>query len=113
MSRHPLGFKQPCRQVPFKMEPGSRLPITAICFNPEAIGHVQVSLSLMQKIRLFISRIAQSFRLMVGVHDYQAYVLHMQLKHPEKPPMTEKEFHRYCLEARYPSKAGKLGKCPC
>ncbi|WP_147198146.1 CstA-like transporter-associated (seleno)protein [Pantoea sp. MBD-2R] len=64
-------------------------------------------------LRLLISRLAQSFRLMVGVQDYGNYVRHMQLKHPDTPPMTEKAFHRYCLDARYPSKAGKIGKCPC
>lgn len=63
---------------------------------------------------IYITRgIAQSFRLMVGVQDYPTYVRHMQLHHPQQPPMTEKEFHRYCLNARFPSEAGKLGKCPC
>lgn len=55
----------------------------------------------------------QSFRLMVGVHDYQTYLKHMREKHPEQTPMDERAFHRYCLEARFPSQAGKLGKCPC
>ena len=64
-------------------------------------------------LRLLVSRLAQSFRLMVGVQDYGNYVRHMQQKHPQAVPMTEKEFHRYCLEARFPSKAGKIGKCPC
>lgn len=55
----------------------------------------------------------QSFRLMVGVHDYQTYLKHMREKHPEQTPMDERAFHRYCLDARFPSQAGKLGKCPC
>ena len=59
------------------------------------------------------SRVAQSFRLMVGVQDYQNYLRHQQLHHPELTPMSEREFHRYCLEARFPSQGGKLGKCPC
>lgn len=62
---------------------------------------------------LLLSRLAQSFRLMVGVHHYPTYLLHMQQQHPSITPLTEKEFHRHCLEARFPSKAGKLGKCPC
>ncbi|AJJ63958.1 YbdD/YjiX family protein [Yersinia aldovae] len=65
------------------------------------------------RIRLIARRIAQSFRLMVGVQDYGNYVNHMRCQHPDTPPMTEREFHRYCLDARFPSKAGKLGKCPC
>ena len=64
-------------------------------------------------LRLLMSRLAQSFRLMVGVQDYPTYLRHMEQQHPAVKPMTEKEFHRYCLEARFPSKGGKLGKCPC
>ncbi|QKJ87268.1 hypothetical protein PMPD1_2324 [Paramixta manurensis] len=64
-------------------------------------------------LRLIFRRLAQSFRLMVGVHDYQNYLRHMRLHHPQAVPMTEREFHRYCLEARFPAKGGKLGKCPC
>nr|WP_032911890.1 CstA-like transporter-associated (seleno)protein [Yersinia frederiksenii] len=63
--------------------------------------------------RLIAHRVAQSFRLMVGVQDYGNYVNHMRRHHPETPPMNERDFHRYCLDARFPSKAGKLGKCPC
>ncbi|WP_336755307.1 YbdD/YjiX family protein [Pantoea sp. USHLN298] len=55
----------------------------------------------------------QCFRLMVGVQDYQTYLQHMRLHHPAQPPMNERDFHRYCLDARFPGKAGKLGKCPC
>ncbi|MEZ3500485.1 YbdD/YjiX family protein [Pantoea sp. KPR_PJ] len=55
----------------------------------------------------------QSFRLMVGVQDYQNYLQHMRHHHPDLAPMSEREFHRYCLDARFPSQAGKLGKCPC
>lgn len=79
-------------------------PMAALSFS---------ALSWQQRIQLVFSRLAQCFRLMVGVHDYQAYVEHVQLHHPEQMPMTEKQFHRHCLDARYPSKAGKLGKCPC
>ncbi|CQJ52047.1 CstA-like transporter-associated (seleno)protein [Yersinia intermedia] len=64
-------------------------------------------------LRLIAHRVAQSFRLMVGVQDYGNYVNHMHRHHPDTAPMTEREFHRYCLDARFPSKAGKLGKCPC
>lgn len=63
--------------------------------------------------RLIWQRLAQSFRLMVGVQDYQNYLRHMRQQHPTITPMTEKAFHRYCLEARFPAKGGKMGKCPC
>ncbi|WP_082804069.1 CstA-like transporter-associated (seleno)protein [Erwinia sp. ErVv1] len=62
---------------------------------------------------LFISRLTQSFRLMVGVRDYAGYLRHMQQQHPELTPMTEKAFHRYCIDARYPGKGGGSGRCPC
>ncbi|QXG56260.1 putative selenoprotein [Pantoea jilinensis] len=55
----------------------------------------------------------QCFRLMVGVQDYQKYLQHMRRHHPGQAPMSERDFHRYCLDARFPSQAGKLGKCPC
>jgi len=69
--------------------------------------------NLRQWAALIGRRLAQSFRLMVGVQDYGNYVKHMKQYHPLRQPMSEKEFHRYCLNARFPSEAGKLGKCPC
>ncbi|MEB6533932.1 YbdD/YjiX family protein [Pantoea stewartii] len=63
--------------------------------------------------RAFWQGLQQSFRLMVGVQDYQKYLQHMRQHHPDLPPMSERDFHRYCLDARFPSQAGKLGKCPC
>ncbi|PKH26814.1 hypothetical protein CIG19_03180 [Enterobacterales bacterium CwR94] len=63
--------------------------------------------------RLWWSQVQQSFRLMVGVRDYENYLCHMREKHPEKTPMSERDFHRWCLDARFPSEPGKLGKCPC
>lgn len=64
-------------------------------------------------LRLILKRLAQSFRLMVGVRDYGNYLHHMKVYHPYQSVMSEREFHRYCVDARFPSKAGQLGKCPC
>lgn len=58
-------------------------------------------------------RLQQCFRLMVGVHDYQTYLKHMRDHHPDQPPMDDRAFYRYCLNARFPGKAGMPGKCPC
>ena len=69
--------------------------------------------ALRASMQLIMLRITQSFRLMVGVQDYDNYLAHMRRHHPATSPMSEKEFHRYCLEARFPSRGGKLGKCPC
>lgn len=65
------------------------------------------------RVRRVFRRLAQSFRLMVGVHDYPAYLRHHQLHHSDEPPLSEAAFHRRCLEARFPSQGGKMGKCPC
>ena len=69
--------------------------------------------NLRQWIKFIGKGVAQSFRLMVGVQDYQNYVQHMKVRHPDNEPMSEREFHRRCLEARFPSEGGKMGKCPC
>lgn len=58
-------------------------------------------------------RTLQMLRLMVGVGDYAAYVEHMRVHHREIPPMTQKDYFRYCQNARYPSKDGRIKRCPC
>jgi len=55
----------------------------------------------------------QSFRLMVGVPDYENYVEHMKMHHPDLAPMDAKTFYRHCVDARYPTAGGNLKKCPC
>lgn len=67
----------------------------------------------MKKIKLITKRLIQTARLMVGVHDYQNYLLHMQTMHPHARLLTEKEFYWACLNARYPKQGGKMGRCPC
>nr|WP_206738965.1 YbdD/YjiX family protein [Rahnella contaminans] len=39
--------------------------------------------------------------MLVGIPDYDTYVLHMQTNHPDKPMMTYKEFFRERQQARY------------
>lgn len=38
--------------------------------------------------------LGQAARMLVGMPDYDAYVEHMQLKHPEKPLMSYEAFFR-------------------
>ncbi len=64
-------------------------------------------------IQLIWQRLQQSFRLMVGVPDYQQYLAHMQENHPDLEAMDEKTFYRHCVDVRYPSAGGNLKKCPC
>lgn len=65
------------------------------------------------KIAVLWQRLQQSFRLMVGVPDYQTYLAHMQSQHPDLVPMDAKTFYRYCVDARYPAAGKGLKKCPC
>lgn len=67
----------------------------------------------LKTIQVIWKRLQQSFRLMVGVPDYQTYLEHMTKNHPELTAMDEKTFHRYCVDARYPSAGGGMKKCPC
>ena len=52
--------------------------------------------------------LAQSLRLMVGLPDYDTYVQHMRMKHPDQPPMSYEAFFRERQEARF---GGATGKC--
>ena len=45
--------------------------------------------------------LGQAARLMVGVPDYDTYVQHMRLTHPEQTPMTYEEFYKNRVDARY------------
>lgn len=53
--------------------------------------------------------LGQTARLMVGVPDYDTYVQHRKLKHPDKPVMTYEEFFRERQEASYGGASG--GRC--
>lgn len=63
--------------------------------------------------REFAHRLVQCLRLMVGVHDYDQYLAHMRLNHPDTDPLTRDAFYRRCVDARYGSGSGKAGRCPC
>ncbi|MBS1154919.1 MAG: hypothetical protein H6R07_843 [Proteobacteria bacterium] len=52
--------------------------------------------------------LGQAAKMMVGQPDYEAYVQHMRLTHPERTPMTYEEFFRERENARY---GGGSGKC--
>lgn len=52
--------------------------------------------------------LGQAARLMVGVPDYDVYVQHTRLVHPDRTPMSYEEFFRERQEARF---GGGAGKC--
>jgi len=50
-------------------------------------------------------------RLMVGVPDYETYVAHRKMHHPEEPVMTYVEFFRDRQNARYACEKGRFKGC--
>ncbi|MCO6524305.1 MAG: YbdD/YjiX family protein [Candidatus Schmidhempelia sp.] len=50
--------------------------------------------------------LGQAAKLMVGIPDYDTYVQHMKLTHPEQSPMTYEEFFKERQDARYNGKGG-------
>ncbi|MDE1145303.1 MAG: YbdD/YjiX family protein [Azospirillaceae bacterium] len=56
----------------------------------------------------FAKLVARMANLMVGLPDYDSYVEHRRLNHPDLPIMTREEFFRERQEARY---SGKVGRC--
>ncbi|KIA79722.1 YbdD/YjiX family protein [Chromobacterium amazonense] len=55
--------------------------------------------------------LAQTARLMVGVKDYDAYVVSRRRFNPEAEVMSREAFLLRCQEERYGGKSMK--KCPC
>jgi len=59
--------------------------------------------------RFVCERVVQTARLMVGIPDYDTYVAHRQVNHPEQKIMTYKEFFRERLLCRRHLMAAELG----
>lgn len=55
--------------------------------------------------------LGQAARLMVGMPDYDNYVQHMRLNHPDQPVMSYEKFFRERQEARYGGADGRPGRC--
>lgn len=54
--------------------------------------------------------LGQTARLMVGLPDYDNYLNHMQLNHPDQKVMSYEEFFRERQDARYGGN-GRIAKC--
>lgn len=52
-------------------------------------------------MRYFAVRVAAVLRRVLGVPDYQAYLAHMQARHPGVPLLDEATFARDALSRRY------------
>ncbi|HYG86327.1 MAG TPA: YbdD/YjiX family protein [Azospirillum sp.] len=65
----------------------------------------------MQQAYDLLLRMRRTARLMVGVPDYDAYVAHRRLTHPDEPIMTYEEFFRAAQDRRYGGKDGGAIRC--
>ena len=92
---------------------GSAVIVKIIKFTILSQKHLLLSPKNWSRIATLWQNLQKSFRLMVGVPDYENYVKHMQAHHPDLTPMDAKTFYRYCVDARYPSSGGNMKKCPC
>ena len=54
-----------------------------------------------QSLRVRMTRIAQVIRRIIGVPDYERYLMHTRQCHPEQSPLTPEEFARDALIRRY------------
>ncbi len=55
--------------------------------------------------------LGQAARQIVGMPDYDIYVQHMKLTHPDEKPMSYEEFYRNRVEARYGGANGSVRCC--
>ncbi|RLZ10832.1 putative selenoprotein [Acinetobacter sp. 2JN-4] len=92
---------------------GSAVIVRIIKFTIMSQKHLLLSPRNWSKIAVLWQHLQQSFRLMVGVPDYENYVQHMKTHHPDLTPMDAKTFYRHCVDSRYPSAGGGMKKCPC
>ena len=53
------------------------------------------------RMRVMSAWFARTARLAVGIPDYDAYVRHLRLHHPDWAPLDRADFVRERLEARY------------
>ena len=55
----------------------------------------------MSQVIAFVDSVARTLRAIIGVPDYERYVEHCRLKHPESRPMTHDQFAADLLERKY------------
>ncbi|HEX8642856.1 MAG TPA: YbdD/YjiX family protein [Allosphingosinicella sp.] len=54
-----------------------------------------------------MKRTAQTARLMVGLPDYEAYLAHRRVAHPDEPALSRVEFHRDRTARRFGDSASR------
>ena len=63
------------------------------------------------RARFVCELVTKTARLMVGVPDYDTYVEHRRVNHPEQMIMTYEEFFRERQSARYDVSKGRFRGC--
>lgn len=49
----------------------------------------------------WLLRAAAVLRRIIGAPDYEAYLAHMARRHPERTPLTQRQYEQRCLTDRY------------
>ncbi len=57
--------------------------------------------ALLDRLRAFASAAARTARFVVGAPDYDRYLAHARERHPDRAPLSRREFERQRLEDRY------------
>jgi uncharacterized short protein YbdD (DUF466 family) len=57
--------------------------------------------SMLIRLRGFVSRVSHVGRQLVGAPDYERYLAHVRERHPGTEPLAYGEFYRARLEERY------------
>jgi len=66
----------------------------------------------MTNLKTVLLRLKETCLLMVGIPDYDRYVDHMRIFHPERPPMTREAFFWDRQKSRYADGKGRMhGGC--
>jgi uncharacterized short protein YbdD (DUF466 family) len=56
---------------------------------------------LAARLRSWATRATAVTRRIIGVPDYDRYVEHMRVRHPDRALLSREEFVRTCMESRY------------
>ena len=67
--------------------------------------------TVVARVRFVCEMVTKTARLMVGVPDYDVYVEHRRVNHPDQTIMTYEEFFRERQSARYDVSKGRFRGC--
>jgi uncharacterized short protein YbdD (DUF466 family) len=58
-----------------------------------------------------IVQLRRALRQVVGVPDYENYLVRHKVIHPDVPPMSEAEFFRFAIDRRYGGRGSGMRCC--